>query len=226
MEDNQPQQDAPDVPNEAVETPEQPVEETTEVETPQEEVKDQVEEEDDFLPQYNETQEFPDFDFSNLPTDENGLVDLNAYAEAMKQRDMGLIEQARAAARQEFNEQRQEERAWSKAVNKYPQLKENRELRDLIHMTRMGHIVDGKNPTPLQIADQLFKHLGTAKTEGYQQAKTTETIQKSASLETASQPANNETKKEQLFKKISDPHDRTGAEAAQRDLLKLMLFGN
>lgn len=225
MEENQPQiTDAPDVPNEAVETPQETTEPQETVETT--EVQEEVQEDDDdYLPHYTETQELPDFDLTNLPADENGLVDLNAYAEAMKQRDVTLMEQARAAARQEFLEQRQEERAWSKAVEKYPQLKGNRELRDLIHQTRMGSIVEGKNPTPLQIADQLFKHLGTAKTEGYQQAKTTETIQKSASLETASQPASNETRKEQLFKKISDSHDRTGAEAAQRELLKMMVFG-
>lgn len=117
-------------------------------------------------------------DFNNLPVGEDNLIDPNALAGSINQAIATAEERAALRAQQAYAEQRAEEKGWEKAYEKYPELKTNKELRDLVHRTRLGEVTDMlgrtqdpssvKLPTPAQIADRFFKYIGNAKQEGLQ----------------------------------------------------------
>lgn len=192
-----PAQDAPQA-----ETPEvqQEVSEeastTSEVaETPSTQSEQPIEDDEADYPQYQSTE----IDLNALPRDPENpeYVDPQAYAQALQQ-------QAREAARQEFMEQRREEKLWEKAQEAYPELKTNKELRDLVHNSRMGEFVVGKNPSPKQVADRLFKYLNVAKADGAKQAQSNVVVQESARLETSSTRSNeNSVDRSSLLGKVS-----------------------
>ena len=152
-------------------------------------------EEEAVIPQYQPSE----IDIDSLPRDPENpeYVDPRAYAQALQQ-------QAREAARQEFAEQRAEEKLWEKAQEAYPELKTNKELRDLVHNSRMGEIVVGKNPSPKQVADRLFKYLNVAKADGVKQAQSNVVVQESARLETSSTRSNeNSVDRSSLLGKVA-----------------------
>lgn len=158
-----------------------------------------------------------EIDLDSLPRDPENpeYVDPQAYAQALQQ-------QAREAARQEFMEQRQEERLWEKAQDAYPELKTNKELRDLVHNSRMGEIVNGKNPTPKAVADRLFKYLNVAKADGAKQAQSNVAVQESARLETSSTRSNeNAVDRSSLVQKVSS-YNSAERDSAIDTLLKDM----
>lgn len=170
--------------------------------------------------------------------DENGYVDVNKLSDAFNQRLSSVQQTASAAAQRELQAQRIEERGWSQATEKYPQLKTDRALRDIVQNARIGRTTEMyraagndatklaaiKIPTPAQVASQLFDRLAQAKTEGVKTATETTVMAASTHLETASTPVVTSSKKEQLFQKIRDPKDPIGANEAQRELLKELLF--
>lgn len=179
--------------------------------------------------------QYQPIDFSQLQADENGLIDPNALAGTINQSIAAAEQRAVAQATQAFQEQRVEEKQWEKAYDKYPELKTNKELRDLVHNSRLGEVTNllsktqdtssVKLPTPAQIADKLFKHMGTAKTEGMKQATENVVVQNSAHVETAGRrtddTADNRSK---LFQNINNPNKEV-ARKSRQELLKGMLFG-
>lgn len=205
------------------ETEVQEVDET--VEGPVEEVQEVEEEADEYqAPQYPTFT--PNIDFSQLPTTEDGLLDPNALASTITEQ----IAQAQAAAVQEaqarFQEERQEERLWNKAIEKYPELKTDKELRELVQNTRLGSLAQtNKFPTPAQVAETLFKRMGSAEAKGAKQATESVKIQKSAYVETSQVKSDDgATKRQQLEQQIVSP-DPTVRTKATNELLKSMLFG-
>ena len=199
---------------EKVETPAQaPVEETSTtsevVESPSTEDVD----EDPELPQWQPQ----NIDINQLPRDPENpdYVDPQAYAQAIQQ-------QAIEAARREIAEQRQEEKLWDKATEAYPELKENKDLRDLVYNSRMGEMIAGRNPSPKAVADRLFKHIQSARQSGVQQAQTNVTVQESARLETSNTRSNdNAVDRSGLMGQLSSYDART-KDAAVDALLKDM----
>lgn len=226
---------------------EQPVAETPDEsasEQPQVEQSQQVaetpaaqpveEEEDDY--QYQPVQEVPQLDLNNLAAGEDGLIDPNELAGAINQQMQAAVEAARQSARNEYLEQRAEEKQWEKAYSKYPELKTNKELRDLVHRARLGEVTDllsrsqdpstVKLPTPGAIADRFFNHIGTAKAEGMKQATQNTVIQASAHVETSSRKTDDKAEAQsKLYQNINNP-DKTIAKQARQDLLKQFLFGD
>lgn len=232
---------APTTPDEPVQPEQQP---ETQPQTPTEpaapaQPETTVDETDEFeYAQYNVPQAQP-IDFSNLPVGEDNLIDPNALAGSINQAVAAAEERAAARAAQAYQEQRAEERSWEKAYEKFPELKSNKELRDLVHNARLGEVSTAlsrartqqeaqsvKLPTPGQMADRLFKHLGTAKAEGMKQATENTVIQQSARLETAGTKGSDSSDvKAKAFQNINNPNKEV-AKQARQDLLKSMLFGN
>lgn len=221
------------------ETPESVEVEQPNVQTAQETsespVEQSVEEDDDDLYQYQQVQEVPQLDLNNLSAGEDGLIDPNELAGAINQQMQSAVEAAKQAARNEYLEQRAEEKQWEKAYTKYPELKNNKELRDLVHRARLGEVTDllsrsqdpssVKLPTPGQVADRFFNHIGTAKAEGMKQATQNTVIQASAHVETSSRKTNDSAEAQnKLYQNINNP-DKTVAKQARTDLLKQLLFG-
>lgn len=238
-------QDAPVAPPQepTVQTPDEPTnqtvtapaEPTTPVETPVEAPVDTpapVEEEDDPI-QYESTH-VPQLDFSQLPVDENNLIDPNVLAQSINQQMAATVQSAAAAARNEVLEQRTEEKLWDKAYDSHPELKTNKDLRNLVHQARIGEATDllartkdpqsVKLPTPAQIADKLFKQIGQAKTDGMKQATENVKVQSSAYVETGGTKTNDASdQRQQLIQNFNNPK-REVAIKARNDYLKSMLF--
>lgn len=216
-----------EVAEEVVETPtETPVEEA-----PTEEA---VEEEEEY-PSY-EVPQVPQLDFNNLQMGEDGLIDPNVLAGAINQQVNSAAESARIAARNEYQEQRQEERSWDKAYEKYPELKSNKELRDLVHRARLGEVTDMlsktrdpqsvKLPTPSQIASKFFKYADGKKVEGMKQATENTVVQESAHLETSGTRTNDSSDaRTKMFQNLKNPNKEVAKQAGQ-DYLKAILFGD
>lgn len=204
--------------------------ETAPVETPAETPAEEEEE----IP-YQQGPGVPRLDFNNLPANDEGLIDPNALAQQINQASAQTFEAARIAARNEYQEQRAEEKSWDKAYEKYPDLKENKELRDLVHRARLGEVADllsrsqdpqsVKLPTPSQVASKFFKNLTAAKADGMKQATENTVIQASAHVETAGRRTNDSSDtKSKLYQNINNPN-KEAAKKARSELLKNMLFG-
>lgn len=191
-----------------------------------------VEDEDDSYP-FQPVSPVPPIDFSQLPADENGLLDPNALAGVINQR-IALAEQnAASRAQQIYAEQEQEKKLWDKAYEKYPDLKGDKELQGLVHQARLGEVTDMlsrtndpktlKFPTPAQVADKLFKRIGTAKSQGMQQATTNTLVQKSAVLETAGRTSDSGAETVQQARANLNNPNKEVATKARNELLRKYL---
>lgn len=165
--------------------PEQVPEQTNEVQ--------ETEEEELELPTYNQfqntQQQQPIVDVNNLPVDQEGNVDPNAFAQAIYQQ---AVSAANAQAQQTVAEQLREQRLWQQAEKAYPDLATNKDLKSMVHNARLGEMATSlgeKNPSPKQVADRLFKQINTAKASGVEQATNNVRVQQSATLESASNTA-------------------------------------
>lgn len=218
-----------------VETPE-PVNETvtpTQVQAPAEDVPAE-EESPEYIPPVQQMSPIDPKAF----VDENGYVDVKQLTDAINSTIANVQQTATTAAQRELAANRAEERQWNSAFDKYPELKSDRTLRDFVQQARIGKATEAyrtagndqarlaavKIPTPTQIASELFKRIGQAKTEGVQAATETTTVAQSNVPLTSGQPAPTTSKNEDLFQKARDPRDKVGAETAQRELLKNLLF--
>lgn len=195
--------------------------EAVEDDTPAPDSEGEPEEEDEPLYQPRQYQPEP-LDFSKLPTDENGNVDPNAFAQALQQRDQNLLQAAQQQMQDQFVQMRQEETLWQKAEKAYPEIAQNPELRALVQNTRYGIIAGGKNASPLEAAKQIFKHTQAAKQQGQAQAKESVRMQRSAALESSSTQASPKSNTSGLMDKISSSN-RAEAESARQALLESWL---
>lgn len=175
-------------------------------------------------------------DFSN----DVGEIDTNAFAQAMQTRD----EQLRQAMVQDITQQlipslqqqigqvsaqqvtavKREERQWEQAFKKYPEIQENKELRDTVHQYRIGVLqTQGVEITPRQAADRVLKFSSQAKQQGAKEATQSVRIQASGHLETADNTASDRGLKQQQTLREIDSRDRRVATQAREDTLKDML---
>lgn len=192
-----------------------------------------VQEEEEEQQTFQQVPAVAPIDFSQLQADENGLIDPNALAGAINQRIAQAEQNASARAQQIYAEQEQEKRLWDKAYEKYPDLKTDKELNSLVQQARIGEATDllsrsndpasVKLPTPGQVADKLFKRIGTAKTEGMQQATTNTVVQKSAQLETASRKSDDGAETVQQARANLNNPNKEVANKARNELLRKYL---
>jgi hypothetical protein len=180
----------------------------------------------------------PQLDVKNF-TDENGYFDANAFTTAVNQSLIQTQQVALQTAQTEVNAQRLEEKQWNQAIERYPQLKSDKALRDIVQNARIGQTTEMyqragndpqklaaiKIPTPNQVASELFKRLGEAKTQGVQDATENVKIQQTAYQETANARGTEgaPSKRQELFTDIRNP-DPIAANKAQTALLKDLLF--
>lgn len=179
----------------------------------------------DTLPNYGQTPELQPFDWSNLPQDVEGNIDPNAFAAAINQQITQATEVARQQARMEAQEQIKEQKLWEQAENSYPELKQDKELRDMVKNARWGEWVatnGQKNPSPKAIADKIFNKIGQAKKLGVEQAQNNVRIQESAVLETASNTAQSSPQAD-LRTRVASANSREQRDTATSELLKNLI---
>ena len=166
-----------------------------------------------------------DLAWTQLPQDVEGNIDPNAFAAAINQQITQATEQARQAARAEAQEQIKEQKLWEQAENAYPELKQDKELRDMVKNARWGEWVatnGQKNPSPKQIADKLFNKIGQAKKMGVEQAQNNVRIQETAALETASNTASASPQAD-LRTRVASANTREQKDSATNELLKTLI---
>lgn len=171
--------------------------------------------------------------------DENGYVDVNKLTDAINGAIQGVQQTASVTAQRELAANRAEERQWNQAIEKFPELKSDRTLRDFVQNARIGkateqyrvagndpaRLAQVKIPTPTQMAQDLFKRIGQAKSEGVKAATETTEIAQSNVLPTSSPAAPTTSKREELFNNIRNPNREIQTQATN-DLLKELLFSN
>lgn len=204
IEPTEPQEPISEPVNEGGEAPEteadqaqaEPAEESEEPSQPEE---DESEYEAPDYSQFRDTNK-------ELPLNEDGTVDPLAFRQQLKQE-----------IREEMRFERAEERRWTSLEKKYPQLKGDREVREILLNQRIANAVQGKETDLAKIADKLYGRIGQAKSEGRAQANTSTRIQKAASLETATANTGSD-KSDKVYDRII-----SGDKGAANDLLSQWL---
>lgn len=122
------------------------------------------------FPYYPPTQPVPDFE-----PDQDGFIDPKAFYQKVKADAVNEL-------REEMKFQESERKAWNAVENKYPELKEDKELKDLLHSQRIADVAQGGRGDLNKVAERLFNKLNGYKTQGKVQAQVSEKVQKSAGL--------------------------------------------
>lgn len=161
---SEPAQESQPAQEEPTENQEVPKEESKE--QPKEATPKTTQEVEELLSQYRTNEPYQ---FNN----KDGYVDPNEVASAIEQR---LVER--------MAQQRQEQRAWERIENKYPEIKEDSSLRELMLNQHIAEAVQGKKSNLEKVADGIMERVKGAKIEGRNDAKVSKKVAQAASLET------------------------------------------
>lgn len=166
----------------AVDTVEQTSEPTQVVEQPAESTPQPTADEPSQIQDYtNDISQFINPSQPQIQPDEDGYIDPNKFYQTVMQDVNRTLE---------F--QRQEERNWQKVEKQYPEITQDKELRDLVHAARLNDVTRGGKGDLEAAAKTVFGKLQAYKSQGKAQAQISETVQKSATLQTQSaKPAPN-----------------------------------
>lgn len=116
-----------------------------------------------------------------IQPDEDGYIDPNKFYNTVMQ-----------DVERKLEFQRQEQRNWQKIEKQYPEIVEDKELRDLVHAARLNDVTRGGKGDLDAAAKTVFGKLQAYKSQGKAQAQISETVQKSATLQTqTAKPAAN-----------------------------------
>lgn len=210
-----PQEQAPQT-DEPVET-EAPAEVQTEapVETPEEE---QFE-----VPNHPQVRPLTQEDLQLNP--ETGDVNVDALLNTFNERIAEAVEVSTQKSVTEVELKNKYEKSWSEAETSYPELKDDKSLRDMVYAVHVDSVERGKKYlSPKAAAEKLLALRDKAKTEGIQAAQESSKVQDSARLETSSQQAPTTTDSD-LEARLNSP-DRSTSEAARREKLSQLIKAN
>jgi hypothetical protein len=112
--------------------------------------------------------------------DEDGEVDPIGYQNWVRQ---SAVEEARQAARQEYQSQRAFENAWTDAETAYPELRTDTELRGMVDAAIMGEFQRGNLITPSQMAERIFSRFKATEANAIKKAQISTTRQAQSGLE-------------------------------------------
>lgn len=152
--------------------------------------------------------------------DENGNLDAAAFNAAQQ----AQITQAVQAAVQQSANERKYEKTWDTAYSAFPELRKNRELRDMVQAIHANSPATGKYLSPKQAAEKFFGFAGAAKQQGIKAATTTRTVQAAAGLGVtgaAAGPATNKVK--QLREQMHSAPTLKGRTDANKALLEELI---
>lgn len=103
--------------------------------------------------------------------------DPQAIQQFFEQWGESIYQRATSDVRREFALRAKEEQVWNEAFEKYPSIKSNKNLRDMIHNIRMGSFNRGVAMTPVQAAEQLLKGMNMQYRQGMADQQVQTTIQ-------------------------------------------------
>jgi hypothetical protein len=155
-----------------IEETEQPTDtEPVEAETPTQVETQPAQEEYDLTRFLQPQQEKPSF-----TADEDGYIDPNQFYNK-------VLADAEARIEQKMQFQEAERRAWQAVENKYPEIKEDSELRDIVNAQRLADVARGGKGDLNAIAGKVLGKIQSYQTRGKAQAQVSEKVQKSAALQ-------------------------------------------
>jgi len=140
---------------------------------------------------------------NEVTPDEDGYIDPNAYKQSIM-----------AEVRAELQFEKQEERAWGAIENKYPEIANDPELKELVNAQRIADVAQGGAGNLGKIADKVVGKMKAYQQQGKVQAQVSETVQKSAGLQTATANKVDSSKDSDLIERMS-----RGDESAQHELI-------
>jgi len=142
-------------------------------------------------PYYPPTPQAPNFE-----PDQDGFIDPNAFYQKVKADAVNEL-------REEMKFQESERKAWDAVENKYPELKEDKELKDLLHSQRVADVAQGGRGDLNKVAERLFNKLNGYKAQGKVQAQVSEKVQKSAGLAKSTANSVESTGDSELIERMS-----------------------
>lgn len=147
------------------------------------------EEEEDVSPFQNlpQTQQVSPLSQEDLQINpETGEVDVNALLGAFNTR-LNEVQQSTVTQSNNMAQLRDQYKSeWEKAEKKYPELKENRQLKEWVYARHADALErEGKYLSPTKAADQLFGITKQAQQKGMETANANVEVQKSARLESS-----------------------------------------
>lgn len=217
------EEDVQEVPGVEADAPEQPVapEVTEEVLVDEEDDEPVI----DFTP--SAVPEVAPFDISKLPQDEDGNVDPAAFQTALGEYIAAEASRQAQTGTNQLRMEMQYEREWNKAVSKFPELKTDKELRQLVQDQWMAGVLlnDGTGyKSPEKVASRFQKLRGSAKQEGIKSATETVRVQASAHLESSATTAAPKASGAASAKeRINNATSRAELDAANLDYLKELI---
>lgn len=151
---------------------------------PEQAVEEPQEEDDDFdLEAINQTPKVAPVDISNFINPETQELDAVAYNQAIQEQMSASVQAAVQQATTMSSMQTKYEKQWDKAYEKYPELKGNREYKDMVQAIHANSALPGsKYLSPAKAAEKLFGIRSEAKAEGMKTAQTTRRVQAAANL--------------------------------------------
>lgn len=218
MQDNNDATQQTDAPEPQEVPQEQPVEQ--EEQAPSQEQEQVVETPQPEPEQVQDTQ--PEYDPSDVDTaqylrqmqqqqtvqpDDDGYIDPNAYRQSILQE-----------VEQKLQFQEQERRAWEAIESKFPEVKNDKELRDLIDAQRFADVAKGGAGNLSKIAQSVVGKMKSYQQQGKVQAQVSEKVQKSAGLQTATSNNVDTNKDSDLIERMS-----RGDQSAQEELISSWL---
>lgn len=173
-------------------------------------------EEEEYIP--TEVPELQPFDISQY-AQEDGTLDVNAVNQGIGQ----AVQQAIQISTSQMRLEMEEKNEWDKAINAYPELKSDTNLRNMVHQLRAGSVLENNGKgylSPKQAADRLMKIRGAAVQEGVKQAQTHTRVQESAVLETSDTTADPGATRRMQAKQQLNSNNYKERQAAKDMLLK------
>lgn len=212
VQDEQPQATSDEQPVEAQEETPQPeaTEDNKDSDSEEADESDTLEYYNDYLNKSGQNQ------MPELQVGDDGTLDVNN----LNQWAQGVVQSAQYQSAKQFAELREEDRQWSKVYEKYPEVRENKKLRDLVHKQRLGNITAGGKNDVVKAAKEIFALRSEGLTEGKKSAQQSITRQKSADLETASTPTDTTSSRREELSILMTSRSRRVAEGARQQLLK------
>lgn len=167
--------------------------ETNQTET----VTQTVVQEDTSIPEYDITQFLQDTTTEpEITPDENGFIDPKDFYNK-------VLSAAEARIERKMKFQEAERKLWQSIENKYPEIKEDSELRDILNAQRIADVASGGKGDLNKIAEKLLGKIQSYQARGKAQAQVSEKVQKSAVLETNSNNNTDSGKSADLMERMS-----------------------
>jgi hypothetical protein len=143
--------------------------------------------------------------------DEDGYIDPNQFYNQ-------VLQDAETRIEQKIQFQEQERRAWQSVEEKFPEIKEDSELRDMVNAQRLADVARGGKGDLNDVAGKVLGKIQSYQSKGKAQAQVSEKVQKSAGLQQNTATNVDTTKDQDLMERMS-----RGDEAAKEELISSWL---